>query len=263
MTTSRETSSVSGAAIRDRYLTSGYVVLRRFFDTPTMELLDQEAQQLLADPRGLISPCNLRCRYMRHHASDEQLFECFDPITDIAPRMEKVARDQRLLNVLATLYGQSAHLFKDKLIFKPSGAVGYPLHQDYIAWPDFPKSFLTVLIPLDASTEENGCTTVYEGYHHNGLLTPADGKFHTVPRELVDESRRIALVLEPGDVAIFDGFTPHESNPNRSDASRRQLYLSYNANHDGRDQRDAHYRHFHAWMQEKYPTPPEGSWYFA
>ena len=37
------------------------------------------------------------------------------------------------------------------------------------------------------------------------------------------------LVLEPGDVAVFGGFTPHRSDPNLSDRWRRQLYLSYNA----------------------------------
>jgi len=218
---------------------------------------------LWADDRRLISPCNLRCRFMAHHATGERLFECFDPVIDIAPEVRRVANNERLLQILSEIYGGRAYLFKDKLIFKPPGALGYPLHQDYISWPEFPKSFLTVVIPLDAADEVNGCTVVYAGYHQTGLLTPADGKFHPVPRELVNERHRIPLELQPGDIALFSGFTPHESNPNRSDVARRQLYLSYNSEDDGGDQREAHYQQFHRWLQEKYPKPPHEAWYFA
>jgi len=243
----------SPVAVAEEYHRRGFVVLRGFFDSGVMETLDREARELWSDERGLISPQNLRCRYMPHHATGEKLFECFDPVTDLADGITAVAQDQRLLKVLGAIYGEPAHLFKDKLIFKPAGAQGYPLHQDYIAWQSFPCSFLTVLIPLDAAYEENGCTMVYEGYHHQGLLTPADGTFHSTPRELVSVARRRPLVLNVGDIAIFHGFTPHESEPNRSGRPRRQFYLSYNADSDGGDQRTAHYAEFHEWLLKKYP----------
>jgi hypothetical protein len=256
------TLSNSAAESARDYHERGFVVVRRFFDTGVMQQLDWEARDLWSDARRLVSPLNLRCRYQPHHATGEKLFECFDPVTDIAPGMDRAAHDERLLELLGAIYGQRAHLFKDKLIFKPAGAMGYPLHQDYISWRSFPRSFLTVLVPLDAAHEGNGCTVVYERYHRDGLLTPADGQFHPTPRELVCESRRQALVMEPGDIAIFHGFTPHESSPNRSSSPRRQLYLSYNADDDGGDQRAAHYAEFHRWLQAKYPKPDDESWYF-
>ena len=52
--------------------------------------------------------------------------------------------------------------------------------------------------------------------------------------------------------AVFGGFVPHRSDPNTSDRWRRQLYLSYSADSDGGDRRDAHYREFHAWLKVKY-----------
>jgi hypothetical protein len=263
MTMAFEQDVAELAVLRRDFRRSGYIILRQFFDRGVMETLDQEAQKLWADDRGLISPRNLRCRYMSHQSSGERLFECFDPVTDLSSAIANVARHERLLQMLAALYGGQAHLFKDKLIFKPAGALGYPLHQDYIAWPEFPKTFLTVLVPLDSATEENGCTVIYEGCHEHGLLTPADGKFHPVPRELVSKHRRVPLILDPGDIAIFHGFTPHESNANCSSKPRRQLYLSYNADDDGGDQRDAHYRQFHRWLREKYPQPSDDEWYFA
>src|SRR5262249_4541650 len=83
--------------------------------------------------------------------------------------------DPRLLLALAALYGEGACLFKDKLIYKPPGVKGYSLHQDWIAWPGFPRSFLTVLVPLDRADADNGCTVVFPGYHHNGSLSPPAG----------------------------------------------------------------------------------------
>ena len=41
---------------------------------------------------------------------------------------------------------------------------------------------------------------------------------------VVDEVEVVLLELLPGDVAVFDGFTPHRSDPNRSDRWRKQLY---------------------------------------
>lgn len=255
--------SPATADLAHEYHERGFVVCREFFSADVMEELDRAANVLWSDQRRLISPHNLRCRYQAHHASGEKLFECFDPVIDIAPAMAQVARDERLLALLAATYGEPAHLFKDKLIFKPAGAMGYPLHQDYIAWKSFPRSFLTVLVPLDAAHEDNGCTVVYEGYHEQGLLTPADGQFHPTPRELVSASRRYPLIMQPGDIAVFHGLTPHESSPNRSAQPRRQLYLSYNADSDGGDQRDAHYAEFHSWLRAKYPLSPNEAWYFA
>ena len=60
----------------------------------------------------------------------------------------EVAFAPPLLALLHDLYGEPARLFKDKLIFKPPGVKGYGLHQDWIAWPGFPRSFLTVLAVL-------------------------------------------------------------------------------------------------------------------
>lgn len=251
------------SGIAHTFYEQGFVVLRGFLSQPTIAALVQEAVGLQSDSKNLIARNNLRCRYRAHHVSGELLFECFDPVVDIAPRIKDTAMCDPLRKVLQAIYGGPGCLFKDKLIFKPPGALGYPLHQDFMAWTGFPKSFLTVVIPLDAATEENGCVVVYSGHHRSGLMTPADGQFHAVPRSSVREADRVPLVLDPGDIAIFDGFTPHESQPNGSSHARRQIYLSYNSRADGGDCRESHYAQFHAWIQAKYPRPADTPWFFA
>ena len=101
-------------------------------------------------------------------------------LADWRHRRRRGAHDARIRGPLAAIYGDEACLFKDKLIFKPPGAKGYALHQDFMGWNGFPESFVTVLVPIDAADEENGCTEVFPGYHRQGCLSPCDGEYHGV-----------------------------------------------------------------------------------
>ena len=159
---------------------------------------------------------NLRCRWQNNVFTGECTFETFDPVIDLSPACERLARAPPAARPARDLYGEPACLFKDKLIYKPPGVKGYGLHQDWIAWDGFPRSFLTVLVPFDPADRDNGCTVVYPGYHRGGPLTPQDGQYHELPADTVDESKAVPLVLAPGDVAVFGGFTPHRSDPNVS-----------------------------------------------
>jgi hypothetical protein len=244
-----------------RYASDGYVIVRGLFTPDDIAPLAAESERLLAR-RDLIDFRNLRCRWQNHCQTGECRFDAFDPIIDLSPAIARLARDERLLGVLHEIYGEPACLFKDKLIYKPPGATGYALHQDYIAWPSFPRSFVSVIAPLDDATADNGCTVVYPGRHRGGCLSEADGDYHELPKSAVDESTAVLLELQIGDVAVFSGFTPHESQSNNSSGWRRQLYLSYNARSDGGDQRDAHYREFHAWLKMKYAEYGKHETYF-
>jgi hypothetical protein len=243
------------------YHEHGYVVVRGLFTPLDIGLVAMEADQLLGR-KDLMDTRNLRCRWQPHCESGECLFETFDPVIDLGTYCGALARDPRLLNVVGSIYGEPAHLFKDKLIFKPPGAKGYDLHQDYIAWPSFPRSFITGVVAIDACGPENGCTEVYPGLHQQGCLTPEDGDYHPLPESAVAGVAPVPLVLEPGDVALFGAFTPHRSDPNRSPGWRRLLYLSYNATSDGGNCRDAHYREFQEWLKIKYAEYDKHDTYF-
>lgn len=244
-----------------QYAREGYVIVRGLFTADDLAPVIAESERLLAR-KDLIDLRNLRCRWQNHCQTGECRFDAFDPIIDLSPAIERLARDVRLLDVLHDVYGEPTCLFKDKLIYKPPGATGYGLHQDYIAWPGFPKSFVSVVVPLDAATAANGCTVVYPGRHRESCLSAADGDYHELPLTTVDEATAVPLVLEPGDVGVFSGFTPHRSEANASTQWRRQLYLSYNALSDGGDQRDAHYREFQVWLKKKYAEYDRNDTYF-
>jgi hypothetical protein len=247
----------------DEYRERGFVVVRRAFTAREMAALSEEADRLLHERRDLIDPLNLRCRYMPHAETQEPLFEVFDPVNDISPLCTLFTADERITERVACLYGEPACLFKDKLIFKPPGAMGYNLHQDIpLAWKGFPRTFLTVLIPIDACDARNGATEVFAGYHRDGHLETEAGNPYKVPDSSVDSQRGVLLDLAPGDIAIFHGLTPHRSAPNRSDRPRRTLYVSYNALSDGGDQRAAHYAEFHEMLRNRREPAEREKLYF-
>lgn len=260
MSLSTLSSPVDSQLIED-YRATGLAVVRGVFDVTEIAAVSEEANRVL-ELRQLIDINNLRCRWQNHYQTDECRFDCFDPIIDLSPTIEAMARDQRVLEIVSTLYGEEACLFKDKLIYKPPGAKGYGLHQDYIGWESFPRSFVTVLIPIDPATDENGATEVFPGLHKQGYLSAMDGDYHELPLTMVEGTPGVRLCLQPGDLAVFDGMIPHRSAANQSDSWRRQLYLSYNARSDGGEQRDAHYREFHIWLKQKYAEyGKHNTWY--
>jgi hypothetical protein len=247
---------------RRAYDDQGVLVVRGVFAPDEIAVAAAEADRLLTR-KDLIETRNLRCRWQPHCDDGECLFETFDPVIDLAPVCARLARHPRLLAVLGELYGEPARLFKDKLIFKPPGARGYDLHQDYIAWPSFPRTFVTAAVAIDPCGADNGCTVAYAGYHRRGCLSPEDGEYHPLPPETVEERSAVPLELQPGDVAVFGCFTPHRSAPNSSGHWRRLLYLSYNADSDGGDRREQHYREFLAWLRKKYAEYGKTNVYFA
>jgi ectoine hydroxylase-related dioxygenase (phytanoyl-CoA dioxygenase family) len=245
----------------ERFRSAGYVVLRDLLDPVLVKEIDRDARRLLALAEW-IDADNLRCRFQPDHASGALRFDCFDPVIDLSPASRALARDARIDSCLRAIYGESAHLFKDKLVFKAPGSQGYPLHQDYIAWSEFPESFVTVVIPIDPCGADNGAIELFPGEHRRGYLSKRDGEYHRLSRREFAQVGSLVLELEPGDVAVFDGFLPHGSGPNRSDRWRRQLLLSYNAESDGGEQRDAHYRQYIAWLRKKRAEAGRSEGYF-
>ena len=243
------------------YRAEGYLVLRNVFAPEEIAGLAADVDRVCRERADSIDANNLRVRLKPHHQTGATLFEVFDPIADLSPAARAATRDRRILDPLHDLYGEPAELFKDKLIYKPPGAIGATLHQDWIAWPGFPKSFLTVLLAIDPFTADSGATEVFPRCHTDGYLSPKDGQHHSVELGTLP-AQSVPLLLEPGDVAVFGCFTPHRSAPNASDRARRGYFISYNARSDGGDQYGRHYREFHDWLRAKAPPEKQPLLYF-
>jgi hypothetical protein len=228
---------------RRRYEREGYLILRDFFPAGEISALGMQTGPLLGRT-DLIVLENVRCWWQLHCDTDELLFESFEPVIDLSPVCARLAVDWRLRAMLRSLFGEEACLFNDKLIFKPAGAIGYEVHQDYRHGTVYPRGVVAVIIPVDPATPENGYTEVFPGYHRTGDLIEHTTDGDRLSPDAIDKEKAVPIELNQGDIALMHCLTPHRSLPNRTDGWRRQLFLSYNAAADGGTCRGAHYAQF-------------------
>lgn len=135
------------------------------------------------------------------------------------------------------LLGEAAVLYKEKINYKHPGGAGFAAHQDARAYTHIAVS-VSCLLAVDDSTVENGCLEFVRGMHHELLPTDGDGCIHPdIAQELTWQSCPVAA----GSLVWFHSHTPHRSAPNKSPASRRAVYLTYNAASDG-DLHETYYR---------------------
>ncbi|MBC8135303.1 MAG: phytanoyl-CoA dioxygenase family protein [Fibrella sp.] len=222
--------SESVEARRARYWETGYLVLSGLFAPEETEAWRAESERLLRS--DVVQPNNVRTPFRKNSG---EFPERIDPVLDISPLFDALARDARIMDVLHSLFGDTPVVFKDKLIYKLPGTEGYVIHQDQAYWQFCPPDdILSVSIALDAANEANGAVALYPGYHHE-LLTPVGAKRGIQSEELtrIDTGRRDLIATRPGDVLIFHSLTPHDSAPNTSPHPRRSLYLTYNAKRAG------------------------------
>ena len=132
-----------------------------------------------------------------------------------------------MLKFAATCFGQPVNLIKEKCNFKSTGIGSFPLHQDAAAgWKDrgYGNKHLTIAISLGQTTPDNGVLYFAPGKHKDGLFSdyqmPIDEKYK-------DIWNFESVYMKPGDILVFDSFTPHYSNPNNTDKNRAIIFLTY------------------------------------
>lgn len=151
--------------------------------------------------------------------------------------LDRFRTSPRLLSLVMPLLGPDLRQITNQMHYKnPGDGVSFQMHQDCTfrkpdaAYRDLYGGFLQTAIAVDPSTVENGCLQLvptshrgrkalleggYEGWESNGAnqqvlesLPPAENG-----------------LMEPGDVLIWNPFTIHGSQPNRSLRSRR-VYIN-------------------------------------
>ena len=118
--------------------------------------------------------------------------------------------------------GEEAVAFKDKINYKQPGGAGFRPHQDAVAYPGVGR-VVSLLLALDDCTLDSGCLWLAAGVNE---VLPVDD------RGVVRDDVCAALDWSPaelvaGDAVCIDGFAPHYSDDNNTDAERRVLVASY------------------------------------
>lgn len=225
------------------YNEQGYLVIRGALTEHDAKVLQIECDRLLTLEQ-YTDKNNIRAGH-KSYASGEVKIERLDPVHDISPVFADLVKDERILAPLRDIYLDEPLLFKDKLIFKLPGANGYTMHQDAAWWQGFPiEGLISVMVAIDGATAENGGLELFPGYHDR--LRSTQGELRNMnAAEIAEIDPGTGEIVEtnPGDIILFHSFTPHQSGPNLSDRSRKQLFLTYSPAKNGRLY-NAHYQHY-------------------
>jgi len=223
----------------------GYVIARGLYTPEEMREITAWTEEVTAWPET-------HGKWMMYFEQSQR-----EPGKRILSRMEdiepfhagfsKLFTTNKMQGCVSELFGEEPVLFKDKINFKMPGGDGFKAHQDVQAgWDRYASLHITALVSIDTSTLENGCLELAPGHHKQGLIGESWKPLHD------DALKYIPAPTEPGDAVFFDSFAPHRSEPNRTNAARRVLYVTYNRLSEG-----DHRRQYYIDKRKSYPPDCE------
>jgi phytanoyl-CoA hydroxylase len=226
------------ASISDKdvssYRENGFIVVRDLFDRATVDECLAEGTRICRGELGWLEGLEPS----KPGEPDETVLGRYMTCSiahKLSPLFLGLMRDDRIANVLVKLIGDDVKGVHSQFWIKHAGAPGNAWHQDENFTPTRDRSFLTVWIALDEATVKNGCLRFIPASHKPGVLWPMrphnnpecdrEEEAYGFPYPLSDA---VAVELEPGSAAFFNGYLLHGSYPNKSESSfRRALLYAY------------------------------------
>ncbi|MEO7328325.1 MAG: phytanoyl-CoA dioxygenase family protein [Minicystis sp.] len=155
------------------------------------------------------------------------------------PALFDLLRHPAILTLIEPLVGPEiwchpAYRIRPKLPDLPRTAqlTVVPWHQDsaYMSAPSDAVMIPTVWIPLNASTEENGCLELIPWRHAQGVLRHrhVQGQAYLdIAPDALPEGPRLLVPAEAGDVLLLTNVSVHRSLPNRTKKIRWSVDVRY------------------------------------
>src|SRR5687768_31226 len=208
---------------RHAYEASGYVVVAGVFPDRELETIDREIDRLIAEP-GPKAGAHLEGWVMA-----------------VARRSEigaRFAEDERLLALVEDVVFPGIAIHSTKLVTKlPNSDDVCHWHQDeaFYMRPDDPTTHsqtrMSVWVPLQEATEQNGCLWVVPGSHRWGIEDYTMVDYGTcrkkIDREAYANENAVPVPVPAGSVVLFSAWTWHHSKNNYTDRVRRAFIVSY------------------------------------
>jgi ectoine hydroxylase-related dioxygenase (phytanoyl-CoA dioxygenase family) len=147
----------------------------------------------------------------------------------------ELAHSPAVTDLLVDLIGPHLDCFLSQFIFKNPGAWGQPWHQDSYYFPfEPPRPIVGVWLAVTEATLENGCLHVVPGSHrepvHEHVPDRRPGANYGYV-EIVDHDMGAAVpvLMDPGDLLLFDSHLMHRSTDNESTGRRGAMVFHYAA----------------------------------
>jgi ectoine hydroxylase-related dioxygenase (phytanoyl-CoA dioxygenase family) len=214
-----------------RYHEQGFLALESFISAEEVDRMRTVYDRLFAERSGREVGDQFDLAGIDDDDSEANLPQILNP-SQYAPELLHSATLDRAREVLLELLGPDATVGGDHAINKPPRhGVETPWHQDEAYWdPALRHTSLSIWIPLQEATVENGCMHFVPGSHH-GEVVPhrpigGDPRVHGLEVEpgAVDVSAAVACPIPAGGATIHAGRTLHYTSPNHT-ADHRRAYI--------------------------------------
>jgi ectoine hydroxylase-related dioxygenase (phytanoyl-CoA dioxygenase family) len=143
------------------------------------------------------------------------------------------ARDPAVTDLVAELIAPELDCFLSQFIFKNPGAWGQPWHQDSYYFPFEPaRPIVGVWLAVTEATLGNGCLHVLPGSHREPVHEHVPDRRPNANIgyvEIVDHDMRgaVPVLMDPGDLLLFDSHLMHRSTDNTTDGIRAAMVYHY------------------------------------
>ena len=149
--------------------------------------------------------------------------------------IDELIRNDKILDAVEDLIGPDILCWNTFFWIKEARSESFvSWHQDLRYWGLNNDDLVTVWLALSPATQETGCMRVLPGSHVGDLLPHKDeferNNMLTRGQEIavtVDDSKTVAMPLQPGEVSMHNVRLAHASGPNCSDERRIGLSMHY------------------------------------
>lgn len=205
----------SAATARERYERDGFLIVPHLLEAAECDRLKVEARRVLdahAKPGASV------------HVH----------VAAVSPLFRALAGDPRMVRMLRPLMPHGVMFLSDKIVYKSAEKTfPTPWHYDCFYWRNTrPK--LSVWIPLDDATAENGTLKVIPGSHRRiwhmaGMAQPSGDFQNAITDGDWREDEAKICALERGGAIVFSDRLVHASTANTAARDRYVIIGTYHA----------------------------------
>ena len=216
----------------DSYHDDGYLALDALTTSDEVVRLRAIYDRLFEERAGREVGDQLDLAGVGDGTGEAKLPQIVEPIK-YAPELAEGYYRVNAFAIARQLLGPATEYSGEHAIFKPA-FIGpeTPWHQDEAYWDaSFDHNSLSIWIPLQPATLENGCMWFVPKSHRAGVLPhhtiDHDPRIHGLEVDEVDKVSAASCPIPAGGCTIHSSRTLHYAGPNRSDAPRRAYILVY------------------------------------
>ncbi|HEY8455022.1 MAG TPA: phytanoyl-CoA dioxygenase family protein [Actinopolymorphaceae bacterium] len=210
----------------------GFLVIRQLTSPGEIEQLREIYDRLFSERRDFAAGDRLELAGIDSDGH-ETLPQILNP-ERYAPELAQMKARERGFAIARQLLGPDTVRMGDHAIRKPPRhGAATPWHQDEAYWdPALEYDAVSIWMPLQEATPENGCMQFVPGSHRNDVLPHRhisdDPNVEALEYDGDVSSMPVTVCpLAPGDATVHGSRTLHYAGPNESDIPRRAYIMGF------------------------------------